>query len=215
MAKSRLQGKGFPDLATREFLRIVSTSGAISPKNDNYNPNGTYHEKLCHSEMFPVEESSDHSAMKVDRTAPNGSTCLPIYALVDNDPHGIHIFSVYKSGSAAMAHESHRLAVDSISLLGICQNDLTLHDSNESGDGRMLQLTLTDRRKAVDLLGKEQIWSEKSLRVELQRMLFSNMKGEIQSMDCLPGGLEGYLNRRLTELVVHDSQSLSSISNVE
>ena len=124
-------------------------------------------------------------------------TCSPrIYAVVDHDPHGLNILSVYKFGSVALAHENYRLVVSQVELLGIKNEDLELSrdkctQNNEHG---ILSLTGSDRRKAVQLLGKVYIWSQEEWRSELQRMLFMNVKAEIQAMD-----LKSYLNRKLED----------------
>lgn len=43
---------------------------------------------------------------------------LPIYIVVDADPHGIEIMCTYKFGSLQMIHNSEQLAVKSIEWLG-------------------------------------------------------------------------------------------------
>ncbi|KAJ8653396.1 hypothetical protein O0I10_010942 [Lichtheimia ornata] len=48
---------------------------------------------------------------------------LPIIALVDCDPYGLDIYSVYKWGSQAQAFDSPNLAVPSIQFLGLSMQD--------------------------------------------------------------------------------------------
>lgn len=110
---------------------------------------------------------------------------------MDHDPHGLNILSVYKFGSVALAHENHRLIVSQLELLGVKNEDLECIQNSEHG---ILSLTSSDRRKAVQLLGKTYIWSQEEWRSELQIMLFMNVKAEIQAMD-----LESYLNRKLED----------------
>jgi DNA topoisomerase VI subunit A len=50
---------------------------------------------------------------------------VPILALVDADPYGLDILSVYKYGSVAMRHENGRLAAGSIEWLGVWSSELT------------------------------------------------------------------------------------------
>ncbi|RPB26966.1 DNA topoisomerase IV, alpha subunit, partial [Terfezia boudieri ATCC MYA-4762] len=154
-----ITGKGYPDISTREFLRLLSD--AIQPSASS----------TC------SHESQSRSPR--------------IYAVVDHDPHGLNILSVYKFGSVALAHENHRLVVSNVELLGIKNEDLECIQNNEH---RILSLTSSDRRKAVQLLEKSYIWSQEEWRSELQRMLFMNVKAEIQAMD-----LESYLNRKLED----------------
>lgn len=45
-------------------------------------------------------------------------------ALVDGDPYGLDILSVYKYGSLAMQHENEKLAAGRIKWLGIWTSEL-------------------------------------------------------------------------------------------
>ncbi|XP_077942274.1 meiotic recombination protein SPO11 [Gasterosteus aculeatus] len=49
---------------------------------------------------------------------------VPVFALVDADPHGIEIMCIYKYGSVAMAFEAHSLTVPSVMWLGLLPSDL-------------------------------------------------------------------------------------------
>ncbi|KAF8425556.1 Spo11/DNA topoisomerase VI subunit A [Tirmania nivea] len=161
------QGKGYPDISTREFLRLLSDAAQSSASPTN-SPEGQ-----------------------------NSITRSPrIYAVVDHDPHGLNILSVYKFGSVALAHENHRLVVSQVKLLGIKNEDLELSqdECTQNNEHGILSLTGSDRRKAAQLLGKAYIWSQNEWRSELQKMLFMNVKAEIQAMN-----LEFYLNRKLEE----------------
>uniref|UniRef100_A0A182YKK2 DNA topoisomerase (ATP-hydrolyzing) n=1 Tax=Anopheles stephensi TaxID=30069 RepID=A0A182YKK2_ANOST len=53
-------------------------------------------------------------------------TKVPIYALMDADPHGIEIFCVYKFGSLAMVHQQQSLAVPSMRWIGLFPSDIEL-----------------------------------------------------------------------------------------
>lgn len=124
-----------------------------------------------------------------------------IYAIVDHDPHGFNILSVYKFGSIALAHENHRLVVHEIKLLGIKNVDLNslLNENSEANaaiDNGILPLTSHDRKKVKQLLEKGYIWAQEEWRCELQRMLFMNLKAELQAVD-IGRGLEAYLTRKL------------------
>lgn len=112
---------------------------------------------------------------------------MPIYCVVDYDPHGIEILSVYKCGSAAMAHENHRLAVNGVRWLGIWPNDIPSYC--------WLTMSKHDRKKAKKLLQLPWIRITPKWTSELQRMLFLNAKAEIQAMANQTGGLERYLER--------------------
>lgn len=49
---------------------------------------------------------------------------VPILAVVDADPHGIEILSVFKFGSAAMDHQRDRLAAPRIQWIGVFSSEL-------------------------------------------------------------------------------------------
>ncbi|KAI5850191.1 meiotic recombination protein spo11 [Morchella snyderi] len=109
------------------------------------------------------------------------SGALPVFAVVDMDPYGIEIMATYKFGSIALAHESHRLAVERVEWLGIKTGDL--EEVIRSADGEVegvMVLTERDRRKAVKMLGRE--WMERvpEWRSEIQKMLVLNVKVEIE-----------------------------------
>ncbi|KAI5799216.1 Spo11/DNA topoisomerase VI subunit A [Peziza echinospora] len=193
-----ITGKGYPDISTREFLRLLSLSSSASKqatiRAPNVSPDSSFQCSMS-------EESNVHRY--------NG---LPkIYALVDYDPHGLNILSVYKNGSISLAHENHRLVVSGIGYLGLKSKDLFTSQTQTSytgfDDGN-LRLTERDRRKAVSMLGKECIWGEIEWRRELQRMLFFNMKAEIQAMDMGKNGDgEGFITYLEQKLIEAESQS--------
>jgi hypothetical protein len=49
---------------------------------------------------------------------------VPILVLVDGDPHGVDILSVYKFGSIALKHEDDRLAARRVEWVGIWASEL-------------------------------------------------------------------------------------------
>ncbi|KAH0565874.1 hypothetical protein GP486_000731 [Trichoglossum hirsutum] len=105
---------------------------------------------------------------------------IPIYALVDFDPHGLCILSTYKYGSIALAHENAQLTVSRIRWLGVKSTDLL--ESNAGEAQGLLSLTARDRRKAVKMLGSEVFTEDAEWRREMQVMLFLNIKAEVQVM---------------------------------
>ncbi|KAH8975916.1 hypothetical protein BDL97_01G185400 [Sphagnum fallax] len=99
-----LTGKGYPDVATRSFLRRLT------------------------DELH-----------------------LPVYALMDGDPYGLDILSVYRFGSLTMAYDAEVLAVPEIFWLGVHLSDcLDFHIPEEC----LLPLTERDKRKADALLSR-------------------------------------------------------------
>ncbi len=49
---------------------------------------------------------------------------VPILALVDADPYGIDILSVYKYGSQRMSHENERLVAPNVRWLGLFGSEI-------------------------------------------------------------------------------------------
>ena len=114
---------------------------------------------------------------------------LPIYALMDNDPYGVDILSVYKFGSRSMAFDADNLAVPRIQWLGLRCVDWWSRMSNTSNRilnhnnpictlsdstlncqtygiylDHLLPNTYNDRKKALALLSRQCIRSDYNLR---------------------------------------------------
>ncbi|RPB17475.1 DNA topoisomerase IV, alpha subunit [Morchella conica CCBAS932] len=126
------------------------------------------------------------------------SGALPVFAVVDMDPYGIEIMATYKFGSIALAHESHRLAVERVEWLGVKTGDLegVIKSAEGEVEGVMV-LTERDRRKAVKMLGRE--WMERvpEWRSEIQKMLFLNVKVEIEILSN--SILKEWIDKRISE----------------
>lgn len=110
--------------------------------------------------------------------------------------------STYKHGSVSLAHEENA-TVPQLQWLGVRVSDfLRLHQykRQERNLQGHLQLSSRDRRVAIKMLartniigeeGKEQEW-----RAEVQKMLFLNVKAEIQILGNQEN-MEKWLNSRL------------------
>ncbi|KFY59834.1 hypothetical protein V496_05518 [Pseudogymnoascus sp. VKM F-4515 (FW-2607)] len=135
-----ITAKGYPDIATRALLHLLSETGG----------------------------------------------CPPIYILTDYDPHGISILSTYAHGSASLAHQNDGLAVPGLRWLGVKLESVlgTQNRSDEKGEGEVpgiLGLTGRDRRLGRSMLMRHPAMRDGGeWRRELQRMLFLNLKAEIQ-----------------------------------
>ena len=88
------QGKGYPDLATRQMVKALSDS-------------------LPSTYVVPPFASSATIFHRV-----------PFVTLVDGDAYGLDIASVYKFGSVTLRHESHKLAVPRIDCIGVWASEL-------------------------------------------------------------------------------------------
>ncbi|KAK3616608.1 endodeoxyribonuclease [Elasticomyces elasticus] len=157
-----ITGKGYPDIATRAFLRYLCTP-------------------------------SPH----------NGFASPPCYALVDFDPDGLAIMSVYKHGSAALAHESAELRVPQLQWLGLRSEHMLLGGDSTHASQGLLTLTARDRSKARKMLGREVEGDDidevelVEARRPLQVMLMLNFKAELQLLDAVPGSMTQLLDQEL------------------
>ncbi|CAH3179088.1 unnamed protein product [Porites lobata] len=107
---------------------------------------------------------------------------IPILALVDADPHGIEILSVYKFGSKALSFDAHSLTVPVIKWLGVLPSDINRlsipHD-------KRIPLTDRDKSKARDLLERPYIKSQEAWVQEIKAMLSLGYKAEIQALSSV------------------------------
>ncbi|CAO1378646.1 unnamed protein product [Diamesa serratosioi] len=99
---------------------------------------------------------------------------IPIYILVDADPHGIEIMCTYKYGSLAMSHNSENLAVPSMVWLGILPSEI------DSLDITTIPMSKRDEKKATDMMKRPYMNSR--LQSELQILLNRNVKAEIEGI---------------------------------
>ncbi|EIW83001.1 DNA topoisomerase IV, alpha subunit, partial [Coniophora puteana RWD-64-598 SS2] len=164
-----LQGKGYPDVATRELLK-------------------TFGDNLPDS--------------------------VPILALVDGDPHGLDILSVYKFGSASMKHEVDKLAANRIESVGIWGSELS-----DLGVGLSQLIPITKQDEAKEIMGYLQALAmlqrpdslmPSKWRSELARMLHLRRKAEIEVLTSQTEGISGrsdvslllqYLRRKIVYFV--------------
>ncbi|KAJ7141475.1 Spo11/DNA topoisomerase VI subunit A [Mycena epipterygia] len=106
------------------------------------------------------------------------SACLPrripILGLVDGDPYGLDILSVYKYGSHAMAHESEKLAAGRIKYLGVLASELASYGVDRDA---LLPITKHDEKKALSMLDRP---IPAKWRKELSHMLHLRRKAEIE-----------------------------------
>ncbi|KAG9443487.1 hypothetical protein H6P81_014827 [Aristolochia fimbriata] len=117
-----LTGRGYPDVATRRFLRLL------------------------------VE-----------------NLMLPVYCLVDCDPHGFDILATYRFGSMQMAYDAELLRVCELRWLGVLPSDSTKYNLPNRC---LLPLTPEDQRKAESMLLRCYLHREvPQWRLELEFML--------------------------------------------
>ncbi|XP_053174389.1 meiotic recombination protein SPO11 [Scomber japonicus] len=107
---------------------------------------------------------------------------IPIFALVDADPHGIEIMCIYKYGSVAMSFEAHSLTVPSVMWLGLLPSDLQRLRVPEVA---LIPLTKRDESKLNSLLERPYLTSQPEWQKEMELMKQSKVKAEIQSLAAI------------------------------
>ncbi|MEQ2286484.1 endodeoxyribonuclease [Ameca splendens] len=107
---------------------------------------------------------------------------IPIFALVDADPHGIEIMCIYKYGSVAMSFEAHSLTVPSVMWLGLLPSDLQRLRVPEDS---LIPLTKRDESKLNSLLKRPYLTSQPDWCKEMELMQQSKVKAEIQSLSSI------------------------------
>ncbi|XP_062315209.1 meiotic recombination protein SPO11 isoform X2 [Osmerus eperlanus] len=121
---------------------------------------------------------------------------IPIFALVDADPHGIEIMCIYKYGSVAMSFEAHSLTVPSVMWLGLLPSDLQRLRVPEDA---LIPLTHRDENKLSSLLKRPYLTCQPAWQREMELMQQNKVKAEIQSLASIaPGFLpQVYLPNKL------------------
>uniref|UniRef100_A0AC34RCK7 Spo11/DNA topoisomerase VI subunit A N-terminal domain-containing protein n=1 Tax=Panagrolaimus sp. JU765 TaxID=591449 RepID=A0AC34RCK7_9BILA len=143
-------GRGFPDIATRQFLKHLETQFQI-----------------------------------------------PIFALVDCDPHGLHIFLTYKYGSTVAAKQieggGEAAVINSIQLIGLKPTHLTEYNHRlqeipfRRTDERTVELV---KRRALEigdkaLYNEACLMAENEVKVELEALISHSPQFLIQYLkDC-------------------------------
>ncbi|MGD0675316.1 MAG: DNA topoisomerase IV subunit A [Polyangiaceae bacterium] len=103
---------------------------------------------------------------------------LPIYALVDNDPWGLYIYSVLKQGSINLAYESMRMAVPNVRFLGMSASDYKKFQMPRAAE---IKLTKEDFVRAEQMKAypwfKDHKWQN-----EIQGIVDNGFKMEVDSL---------------------------------
>ncbi|CAI5648011.1 meiotic recombination protein SPO11 isoform X2 [Oreochromis niloticus] len=107
---------------------------------------------------------------------------IPIFALVDADPHGIEIMCIYKYGSVAMSFEAHSLTVPSVMWLGLLPSDLQRLRVPKDA---LIPLTKRDESKLCSLLERPYLTSQPEWEKEMKLMQQNKVKAEIQSLTAI------------------------------
>lgn len=104
---------------------------------------------------------------------------LPTYCLVDSDPYGHYIYSVYLRGSKRLSYESPFLATPDMSLLGLLSRDLLEYSVPENC---RIPMTKQDLKRLDELLNEDFVMNNAAWREDLELMKKLKVKAEIQAL---------------------------------
>ncbi|EFJ11873.1 hypothetical protein SELMODRAFT_125304 [Selaginella moellendorffii] len=104
---------------------------------------------------------------------------LPVLGLVDSDPYGLKILSVYMSGSKNMSYDSASLTTPDIKWLGVRPSDL---DKYRIPQQCRLPMSELDVKTGRDLLEEDFIKKDPRWYQELELMVKNKEKAEIQAL---------------------------------
>mmetsp|Transcript_25700 Transcript_25700/g.62952 ORF Transcript_25700/g.62952 Transcript_25700/m.62952 type:complete len:414 (-) Transcript_25700:280-1521(-) len=123
---------------------------------------------------------------------------IPVLGLVDSDPYGLKILSVYMSGSKNMSYDSASLTTPDIKWLGLRPSDLNKYDLP---DQCRLDMTENDIKTGQELMKEEFIQKNPEWMKELETMVKTKKKAEIQALSSFGFQYitEEYLPRKLKE----------------
>uniref|UniRef100_A0A7N6FKS4 DNA topoisomerase (ATP-hydrolyzing) n=1 Tax=Anabas testudineus TaxID=64144 RepID=A0A7N6FKS4_ANATE len=107
---------------------------------------------------------------------------IPIFALVDADPHGIEIMCIYKYGSVAMSFEAHSLTVSSVMWLGLLPSDIQRLQVPRDA---LIPLTKRDESKLNSLLKRPYLTTQPHWQKEMELMQQTKVKAELQSLAAI------------------------------
>lgn len=103
---------------------------------------------------------------------------LPTFTLVDSDPYGHYIHSVYLRGSKRLSYESPFLATPNIKLLGVLTRDL---DKYKIPTEARIKMNKQDEKRTKDLLQEDFVKKNKAWEMDLKLALKKKEKAEIQA----------------------------------
>lgn len=104
---------------------------------------------------------------------------LPVFSLVDSDPYGHYIHSVYLRGSKRLSYESPFLATPNIKLLGVLTRDL---DKYKIPEDVRLPMKPMDVKRTKELLKEDFVKKNKQWEIDLSLALKLKIKAEIQAL---------------------------------
>jgi meiotic recombination protein SPO11 len=119
---------------------------------------------------------------------------LPVFTLVDSDPYGHYIHSVYLRGSKRLSYESPFLATPNIKLLGVLTRDL---EKYKIPNDCRIPMNQTDIKRTKELLNEDFVKKNKEWETDLKLALNLKIKAEIQALSTF--GFEFLTDKYLPE----------------
>lgn len=105
---------------------------------------------------------------------------IPVFGLVDSDPYGLKILSVYMSGSKNMSYDSASLTTPNILWLGLRPSDLNKYNLP---DQCRLDMTENDIKTGKELLTEDFIQKNPKWMKELETMVKTKKEGRNPSIE--------------------------------
>jgi len=123
---------------------------------------------------------------------------IPILGLFDADPYGLKILSVYMKGSKNMSYDAINLTTPDIKWLGVRPSDLDKYNIPQQC---RLEMTEHDIKEGKQLLQEDFIKANPKWQAELEMMVKSKIKAEIQALSSFGFQYlsQVYLPRKLKE----------------
>jgi len=103
---------------------------------------------------------------------------IPAFALVDSDPYGHYIYSVFLRGSKRLSYESPFIATPELKLLGVLSRDLDAYDVPKAV---RIPMEPADIKRVKDMLKEPFVASNNEWVQDLELMLKIKEKAEIQA----------------------------------
>ncbi|XP_061196567.1 meiotic recombination protein SPO11-like [Saccostrea echinata] len=123
------------------------------------------------------------------------------FILVDADPYGIEIMSIYKFGSRSLSFEAPMLTVPDMEWLGVLPSDIQRLQLKENS---LIELKPSDKSKISNILARPYVSESQFLYKELNVLLELGKKAEIESLDSI--SLSFLANVYLPTKMRHSSQ---------
>ncbi|GKB67651.1 hypothetical protein Tco_0929063, partial [Tanacetum coccineum] len=118
---------------------------------------------------------------------------IPVFALVDCNPSVFIIMSAYRHGAEMRAFENHRMAIPDLKWIGLHPTEVEKYNISKYG----VPLTLRDIDNCKRLLKKQCVNDVPDFKRQLEHMLTTNRKYQIESLGTSVTSITRYLLEKL------------------